>query len=292
MRLAGDSFVARRLHVRSAALGLWCALAVACSPGGGVDVGARAEALRDLDDFEAQFLDLLNAHRAAHGAPDVVSLRTLNQGAYDYSIRMGTEGFFDHEAPSGPGRTFTERMCLAGYEPACTISTTLGENIAAGYTTADDVFQGWRDSPGHNANMLNADFRAVGIGRGVVTDSEYGVYWTNTFAGAVVGEIATVAQPDAGPAPEPDAGPAEPPEQDAGSPVDPIADGGAPSTRDGGGGPAIRRDGALGLTPPAGPLTGGIGCSVGPPLAVRAAATIALYSLALLVVLGRRARRR
>ena len=37
--------------------------------------------------------------------------------------------------------------------------TTGGENIAAGYPTAEEVVAAWMSSPGHRANILNANYR-------------------------------------------------------------------------------------------------------------------------------------
>jgi len=70
-------------------------------------------------------------------------------------------------------------MRLCGYS----YNTVMGENIAAGYATAQAVFTGWKNSPGHNANMLNGSYRVIGIG--LVTGGSYGEYWTTDFGGYV-----------------------------------------------------------------------------------------------------------
>lgn len=147
------------------------------------DVGTAAESLRDAMDEELVFVRLLNEHRTANGRDPVKLSPTLNQGAYDYSARMGEEGFFSHVSPDGG--QFFERMCEAGYDPACTGSALVGENIAAGQETGEEVFDSWRNSPGHNENMLERGFRVIGIGRAEVGGSRLGFYWTNTFASIV-----------------------------------------------------------------------------------------------------------
>ena len=50
-------------------------------------------------------------------------------------------------------------MAASGY----TFNTVRGENIAAGYPTAADVFAGWKASSGHKANMLSPDFKVLGV---------------------------------------------------------------------------------------------------------------------------------
>jgi len=42
-------------------------------------------------------------------------------------------------------------------------SIMYGENLAKGYDTAEDVVQGWKDSPAHNENLLYEDFSYIGL---------------------------------------------------------------------------------------------------------------------------------
>lgn len=54
-----------------------------------------------------------------------------------------------------------------------------GENIAAGYGNADSVSKGWRDSSGHYANMINSDFRKIGVGMFEFSGTKY---WVQLFS--------------------------------------------------------------------------------------------------------------
>lgn len=54
-------------------------------------------------------------------------------------------------------------------------SVMYGENLAKGYTTAEGVIQGWKDSPTHNENLLWSDFQYVAI-------VEYNGYYACEFA--------------------------------------------------------------------------------------------------------------
>ena len=40
----------------------------------------------------------------------------------------------------------------------------VGENVAQGYASGTAVTAGWMSSPGHRANLLNAEFRLIGVG--------------------------------------------------------------------------------------------------------------------------------
>ena len=114
----------------------------------------------------------------------------MNEAADFMSRSMGELGFFDHQEPpcdaagdNCTGRDPFERIAFFGH----TGWSTAGENIAAGWPDAVNTFEGWKDSPGHNENMLNPNFTAIGIGRVVVPDSSYGVYWTNNFSNFIDG---------------------------------------------------------------------------------------------------------
>lgn len=178
------------------------------------DVDGRTEALRNLDAVETEFLGLLNEHRAGDGLMPVFDERACNTAARDYSQLMGEMNWFDHTGPDGSSPW--DRMCDAGYNPACGPSTAVGENIAAGNGSAAATFEQWRTSPGHNRNMLDSRYRVVGIGRAEVPGSRYRFYWTNVFGGQITDETnmgGPMPDPDAGPPPDPDAGP---PPTDAG----------------------------------------------------------------------------
>ena len=206
--------------------------------------------LRNPDAEEAAFVRLLNEYRASRGLAPVTATPLLNQVAYDHSLAMGTQRFFSHNDPSG-GTPFT-RMAAAGYPSG------VAENIAAGNAGAAATFQQWRNSPGHNTNMLSARARAIGIGRAYVANSQYRYYWTNVF-GAVVDSSAT---PDAGTPPR-DSGVVA---RDAGTPPrdsgvvlrdsGPPAQDGGPPAQDGG--PPAQDGGA---SSPGGSLPFGAACT-------------------------------
>ena len=143
-----------------------------------------------LDEIELEFLQIINEYREANGAPCLTPSPTMNEAADFMSRSMGELGFFDHQEPpcdaagdNCTGRDPFERIAFFGHSGW----STAGENIAAGYPDAVNTFEGWKASPGHNENMLNPNFTAIGIGRVVVPNSSYGVYWTNNFSNFVDG---------------------------------------------------------------------------------------------------------
>lgn len=56
-----------------------------------------------------------------------------------------------------------------------------GENMAAGYQTPAEVVEGWMNSPGHRANILDEDFNQIGIGYAYRYGTGYSHYWIQIF---------------------------------------------------------------------------------------------------------------
>ncbi|MCC6626617.1 MAG: CAP domain-containing protein [Chloroflexi bacterium] len=131
----------------------------------------------DADPEATALLALINDYRQAHGAPPLALQPQLAAAAAWHSQDMGEHGAVSHT--DSLGRDPFQRMADFGY----TANTWKGENIAAGYRGAAQVFAGWRSSSAHNDNMLSPDFHVIGIGRASVDGSRYGVYWTTTFGG-------------------------------------------------------------------------------------------------------------
>lgn len=60
---------------------------------------------------------------------------------------------------------------------------TCGENIAAGRSSAEATVDQWMNSDGHRANILNPDFKKLGVGYCYDENSTYKHYWVQLFIG-------------------------------------------------------------------------------------------------------------
>ncbi|WP_371101884.1 CAP domain-containing protein, partial [Streptomyces sp. PU_AKi4] len=118
----------------------------------------------------AEVLRLVNVERAKVGCSPVTASSALTDLATAFSDDMAGRGFFDHTDPDGD--TPWDRAKTAG------ISNLGGENIARGQADAAAVMQAWMDSPGHKANILNCDFKTLGVG---VHMGSGGPWWTQNF---------------------------------------------------------------------------------------------------------------
>lgn len=193
----------KRLLALAAAL-----LVVGLAPIGGLDAGSAY----DPDGEELAFLGIINNYRAENGLGELALSATLGAAAEHHSLDMGTHGYFAHTLADGT--TAGENIVNHGYT-----DETWGENIAGGMESARENFVAWRNSPGHDANMLRADFAAIGIGRAYVAGSPSGWYWTTTFGGEVdrrVREPETEDAPSGAAGAEVDGRPADEPAPAAG----------------------------------------------------------------------------
>ncbi|KJY25013.1 CAP domain-containing protein [Streptomyces katrae] len=120
-------------------------------------------------DAQAKVLALVNQERAAAGCPAVTVNAELTKAAQDHSADMAAHATMSHTGSDGsdPG----QRITRAGYQ-----WQTYGENVAYGYSTPEQVMEGWMNSPGHRRNILDCSYREIGIGL-----AQPGQYWTQDF---------------------------------------------------------------------------------------------------------------
>ena len=137
-----------------------------------------------LDSEESTFLGLINDYRAQNGLQALEPSINLTLSSRWLSQDMGDKSYFSHT--DSEGRDPFTRMTDFNYG----YNSYRGENIAAGHSDAQDTFTQWRNSPAHNANMLNPNYRVIGIGRAGVNGSTYTWYWTTDF-GAYVDAVIT-----------------------------------------------------------------------------------------------------
>lgn len=109
-------------------------------------------------------------------APPLGWDQQLGRAALAHSQDMAAQRYFAHRGKDGS--MAGERATRAGYS-----WRTVGENIAAGQTTAADAVAAWLSSPGHCANIMHPGFTAMGGAYAVRTDRRpQRVYWTQVFA--------------------------------------------------------------------------------------------------------------
>ncbi|SKA72766.1 spore coat assembly protein SafA/uncharacterized protein, YkwD family [Clostridium sp. USBA 49] len=124
----------------------------------------------DIKKMENEVIRLVNVERTKRGLAPLTANWELSRVARYKSQDMKTNGYFSHNSPTY-GSPF-QMMQHFGI-----IYKTAGENIAMGQKTPAEVMQAWMNSKGHRDNILNPNFKEIGVG--IAKDGN--VYWTQMF---------------------------------------------------------------------------------------------------------------
>lgn len=128
---------------------------------------------------EERLLDLINAHRDADGKAPLTWDDRLGEAAQKHSDDMTANNFSGHNGSNGS--SVRERLTAEGYP----MSGYWGENVyesAPNDPSPEAAFAWWKNSPGHNANMLSANYTQIGIGQ--ATSGAGITRWTTNFGSA------------------------------------------------------------------------------------------------------------
>lgn len=102
-------------------------------------------------------LSATNQQRTSNGKAALALNSKLSSAAQAKANDMVAKDYWSHNTPSGdPPWVF---ISSAGYD-----YKAAGENLAYGYLDSAGTVDGWMDSPGHKANILNSTFTEVGFG--------------------------------------------------------------------------------------------------------------------------------
>ena len=110
----------------------------------------------------------LSAYRAAHHLPDVKIDPALMALAQSQANAMASANHLSHEVSGSLDHRLNAAHHAKGYAV---------ENVSAGYATADAALLGWQRSPGHNANLLDAKMRRMGIAAADAPGTRFKTYW-------------------------------------------------------------------------------------------------------------------
>ena len=137
---------------------------------GSVSIGVPLATPVVNNSVEMQVLNLVNAERAKYGlAPLAWDAVNLAPGAAVRAQEIAV--YFSHTRPDGTS-------CFT----AITNPGMVGENIAAGQRSPEEVVNDWMNSPGHRANILNARFTKLGVGYFYNSQDLYRYYWVQMFS--------------------------------------------------------------------------------------------------------------
>ena len=124
-----------------------------------------------VTNFESEVVRLVNEIRVQNGLKPLTANWELSRVARYKSQDMRDQGYFSHTSPTyGAPFQMIKSFGLS--------FRTVGESVAKGYATPQAVVNGWMNSSGHRANILNASYTQIGVGY-----VGQGHYWTQMFIG-------------------------------------------------------------------------------------------------------------
>jgi uncharacterized protein YkwD len=140
------------------------------------DFRSSTGGLADAEDVRRTAIERVNGERRVRRMPPLRLEPRLNRVAQDYAKKMLRESFYGHRAPDGSD--VLTRIRASGYQPLA-----VGENLAQGQSSVEEVLGGWLDSPAHRENIFDRDFRDMGLGFAIGRNAHgYQVLWVQVFA--------------------------------------------------------------------------------------------------------------
>lgn len=124
--------------------------------------------------YADRVIELVNNERAKAGISPLQKDVSISALADIRSKELTT--LYSHQRPDGTN-------CITILDEYNVPWYAAGENIAAGFSSPEKVVEGWMNSPGHRANILNPDYNKIGVSCYIDRNSEYTYYWEQLFIG-------------------------------------------------------------------------------------------------------------
>jgi uncharacterized protein YkwD len=141
------------------------------APSEAAEVSARVLALTN----QARSQPRRCGERSFDAAAPVKPNALLERAAAAHAQDMARHGVLQHEGSDGSDAS--QRLTRVGYR-----WRSMGENVASGQTTPEQVVAEWLRSPGHCATLMNPTYTEMGVAYAVNMTSESGIYWAQEFA--------------------------------------------------------------------------------------------------------------
>ncbi len=114
---------------------------------------------------------MINAYRAERGLPALALEKRLTRAAMQHARDLAKGDRISHTGTDGSDPW--TRVRANGYKPRLA-----AENVGAGQRSFGELLQGWKESPGHNKNLLLADATQMGIALVKTPNGKYRTFWT------------------------------------------------------------------------------------------------------------------
>ena len=108
------------------------------------------------DISKTALIELLNKDRQSAGLDSLKENTALDNAAALKAKDILENDYFSHQSPQGISPWYWFKLAGYNYKAA-------GENLAIGFLDSTEVHRAWLDSSSHRANLLNSNYKDVGI---------------------------------------------------------------------------------------------------------------------------------
>ena len=122
-------------------------------------------------EIEKEVLDLINTEREKNGLHPLLWDMQLYGAAHSHSEDMASENYFSHTSMNG--QEYIDRIREAGYDGAI-----VSQNIGAGQSNAQQVFDDWMTSDDLREDMMDISYCDAAVAHTTIEDSDWTDYWT------------------------------------------------------------------------------------------------------------------
>ena len=122
--------------------------------------------------------DLINQYRRDQGLKPLRLNAALTDAAKEHSRDLAKWDRISHYGSDGSNPW--DRVKRTGYKPRLA-----AENVGTGQASFDEVLRGWKESPGHNKNLLLADAKEMGLALVQDPKTEFKSFWTLVIGSAM-----------------------------------------------------------------------------------------------------------
>ena len=121
----------------------------------GTENPGEEDSTQSVHPYVLRIVELVNEERAKAGLNPLTLQENVTEAAQVRAIECET--LFSHTRPNGTSFSTALKEAGVSYRGA-------GENIAWGQKTPEQVMEGWMNSSGHRANILNDKYTTIGVG--------------------------------------------------------------------------------------------------------------------------------
>ncbi len=135
-----------------------------------------ASLIESLPTFDSrEIIKISNETRIANSLPPLQANTQLDLAAAEKLNDMAKNEYFAHISPSGVTPWAWIKKAEYNYSVA-------GENLAIGFLTAEETVKAWMSSPTHKANIINSQYRDIGVAvKGVEIQGDEGILVVQMF---------------------------------------------------------------------------------------------------------------